>query len=201
MSRPSFHTKHFIFTPKDLAAYSNELVREFPQIRFYEWPTEREQNSENPSPPHVRFRSSLDACDRYASIVFDPTWTPKWEPPGRVDWWYLENSPLPNGEVEPGGFFTNRDGSLRLSGGRIYIRCAPGDKKHASLARKALRLIEKVATNRCQSLRYPSFEIVWRAEKGHNEWIGHDAARWAREAPDRLLDYKDYLKSGLRPLD
>ena len=108
---------------------------------------------------------------------------------------------MPNGAFGLYGFRTNADGSEELGTSEIYFRCSPRSKTHAAVARKALRLVEGVASNRCECVRWPSLEVTWRAEKGHNLWIGRDAARWSREAPNRLLNYSHGLGIFNRLLD
>ena len=121
MLRPSLHRRRFALTPPDLAAYSKLLLAQFPGVRFHEWPMEAEKRSKYTSPPKLRYRSSLDECGRYASIVFDPSWTPDWDPPGEFNWWVLHGSPMPNGEAFLSGFLSNADGSQRLQSGEIYF--------------------------------------------------------------------------------
>ncbi len=85
--------------------------------------------------------------------------------------------------------------------GRLYFRCGKGNKEHLALARKALRLLGKVASNKIQVVEYPSLEVVARYPKGAFLWIGHDAARWLREDPARMAYYNENWKRGYRPLD
>jgi hypothetical protein len=193
----------FAFTKRDLADYSRLLRSALPTIRIFEEPTVRERSSKNTSAPALRFRESLADCEGgYAQFVLDPAWEPVWRPPHDRSDWILVPIPWPDGEVETGRIRDDeKNRPPYISDGRIYFRCEKGNKEHAALARKALRLIEKIADSGCENLRYPSYEIVWRLEKGHNIWIGRDAARWAREDPRRLLAYDSNLRMGLRPLD
>ena len=203
MERVSFRRRHFVFSREDAAAFSELLRDAFPDVRFFDAPTQREIASENPTPPELHIlRSLADARQPQVDIQFDPHWKPQWKPPGAANWWVLMAAPWPSGEVDlGGGVFQNRDGPPHMAGGYVYFRCEPGNKAHASLASKALRLISKIATNRYQAVRYPSYEVIWSLDKGGLFWLGHHAIRWARESPDRLLHYSSHQKIGYRPLD
>lgn len=102
-------------------------------------------------------------------------------------------------------------GPERLREAQILIHTAPHHKGHARFAREIWRLLTQVATNRPQVLvRYPEYEVMPQPPAASGLWTGHDALRWARENPTRLLAYErsrlttraaDVLGYGYRPAD
>jgi hypothetical protein len=92
-----------------------------------------------------------------------------------------------------------------MEGGQIYFRCDKGNAAHMSLARKGLRLLTKVATNKVAYVHYPSLEVKNRSGNGGLVWCGFHALEWCRQAPDRFLAYSSLLNRregyGYRPLD
>ncbi len=70
------------------------------------------------------------------------------------------------------------------------------------MARRLLYLLGKVATNRNHVyVGYPGYQVITVFEKGGTCWLGHDAIRWAREDPRRLLTMDAASRGGLRPMD
>lgn len=104
-------------------------------------------------------------------------------------------------------------GPERLRDAQILIHTAPHHKGHARFARQICRLLAQFATNQRQVLvRYPEYEVLPQAPGATSSglWIGHDALRWARENPTRLLAYErsrlttraaDCLGYGYRPAE
>jgi len=203
--RPSFHGREFVLSPQDLVTFIESLVATFPNLRIYEHPRGTETVSEKPSPPELRFLVPSAVPDvRGASLEFNPEWTPQWRRIyGDHGFWVQTGVRYPSGELYTSEFVGEpQEGDPpHITRGRIYIRCEPGNKEHAAAARKVMQLLSKVATNKFQCVRYPSLEVIHRLTKGATLWIGHDAVRWAREAPDRMLDYSPGHKIGNRPLD
>ncbi len=103
-------------------------------------------------------------------------------------------------------------GPERIGEGMIEIHLAPHHKGHARFARQIYRLLAQFTTNERQVLvGYPHYEVRPQPERPlFGLWIGHDALRWAREDPKRLLAYDrspmssrtpDDLGQGYRPKD
>src|SRR3546814_5558797 len=79
--------------------------------------------------------------------------------------------------------------------GYVSFVCRKDNKRDLAIAGKALRLLRKIATNRLQTVRYPSMETIARCEKGSIVWLGQDAIRWCREDPNRMLNYDERARS------
>ncbi len=112
----------------------------------------------------------------------------------------------------PGGHTpANAHGPEHCGEGQIEIHLAPHHKGHARFARQIFRLLAQFTTNERQvRVRYPHYEPFPEPPGPplFGLWIGHDALRWAREDPKRLLAYEwspmskrtpDYLGYGYRP--
>ncbi len=205
--------RYFCLTRKDQSDYWELLTAAFPEIRCYVEPHHSLLTGERPPelgvyrhPPPQAPRIFLDFVD----FVFDADWRPIWERWGRGQWWSIENFSLPNGEFDRGGniVIRSRPNSKeppsdpdRVVSGRITFRSKKDDREQEAIARKGIRLIAKVASNRIAAVEYPSLRILRRHEKGGWLWIGHDAARICRENPYCFAYYNGYLKQGYRPLE
>lgn len=192
----------FAFTPTDTAAYVRLLMEAFPTLRFFARWNLSETLSSRPAPPVTRWLGAEElATVNCATPVFDPSWKPMWERARDGSWRYAAPSSRPYGDFYHSQFHEpNKDQPRHIGEGRFNIGYTPGNKEQASIARKAMRLVGKVAVNSYQCLSWPSYEVVTRIEKGGIFWIGHDAARWVRESPDRMLWYDSGHKMGLQPL-
>jgi hypothetical protein len=192
-------------TRPDVARYSDLLVEAFPDIWFLRELSYKEKNSLEP--PSVMPTQSLttlyEVGGQRCGIEFGENWKPEWEL-GKFGW-SLANLKYPNGEFELGsmGWGWQSDPSIPESMwyGRIYFRVNKDDKTQVAIARKALGLLRKMASNRTQTVAYPSLQVLSRNERGSMIWIGEDAARWCREKPYRMIAYQANYGSGLRPLD
>jgi len=188
--------REIVLSSADQLAYAEVLAREFPEARFLDDPYTLPKN-EKPSEATVR---SLAECRcENVVIVFDPAWRPEWkgEPNSpKSNCWYIRNLPLPNGRFERGRGIRQKkrpddtfagEISEGIESGRIYFRIAPNDREQEMLARKALRLIGKIASNKGLLLvRYPSQAVIC-PETRSEWWIGFDARRWCLEKPTRSL--------------
>jgi hypothetical protein len=94
---------------------------------------------------------------------------------------------------------------LSDSGPRGFAGAEKGNAAHMSLARKGLRLLTKVATNKVAYAHYPSLEVKNRSGNGGLVWCAFHALEWRLQAPDRFLAYSSLLSGregyGYRPLD
>lgn len=189
-------TREIIFSSADQLAYAEILARAFPDIRFLDIPSTLPKNEK---PPEATVRSLAECSREEVLIVFDPAWRPAWKCDSDMpssNRWYVRDLPLPNGSFERGRGIRRReqhkdpgDGKTpeSIESGRIYFRIAANDKAQEAVARKALRLIGKVASNKnLLRIRHPSLEVIW-PQMTSEWWIGFDARRWCLEKPTRSL--------------
>ncbi len=191
-----FRVREWVVTLADELAYADLLVEAFPGVRFIE---SRNPVSIKKPPPNIQPQASLADCVSYmVDIVFDPSWTLQWRPCKEVDWWCRGPIPLPNGTMDRETIW-RPEGAPRpiprdmekishwgLYKGRIYFRIAHGNKEHEAFARKALRLIGKMASKK-NFVRVASDTLEVIAPARFVPWIGNDARRWCLEKPDRRL--------------
>lgn len=205
MAHVLIRRRHVVLSPKDEADYGALLSEAFPEVRFYDELCHAEENRPG-RPPRIPLRRSLADCRReFVGILFEPDWKPRWHRVTPYKWRTVGNWPYPNGHMERSGRIlpASERSPESIPTGEIYFRCFKGDAEHMAVARKALRLLTKVAVNRCMSVDWPSMEVVDRCEGGGRYWIGHDAIRWAREDPSRFVGFFPYASGywGFRPLD
>jgi len=125
----------------------------------------------------------------------DNCWPGKWYPNGPIRFCgYIRTEELPGGDVE------------FVPEGEIYFRCRQERPEDMKLARKIMRALNKVMSNKNLGHTYaPAFPPPRPTEKGYPVWVGHEARAWARAAPNRLhMTYRgprEGTLAGLRPLD
>lgn len=137
--------------------------------------------------------------------ILDPSWQPEYfiekGVGGCGDSALLTSRHLPSVAIMPGCevLEEDKDWPQRLHGGQIAVNCEKGNEAHLAFARRVFRLFSRFATNRNQlAISYPSYRArIW--EKGSYAWLGHDAMRWAREHPRRMLLFQQW--HGFRPYD
>lgn len=211
----STRQRQTIFLKTDDAAYSKTLVRAFPGVRFWDCvPFDILKNRERP--PDVKPLRSLAECrDWLVDIVFDPDWRPRWVWDEYFNEWRKGSVSIPSGVVERSmdpyhrgnerwawdersedwkrrpASSPVRPGEERwiLSSGRIYYRFLTGNKAQEAAARKAIRLIDKVASNRdLMAVDAVTLEVLHPTCIGAPS-VGHHARRWCLEDPTRLLKF------------
>lgn len=212
--RCGFRGREWVVTLADELAYAELLAEAFPGVRFLE---SRNPVSINKPPLDIQPRASLTDCvASMVHIVFDPSWTLRWEPSKVSNWWTYDSDSLPNGTMDrmtiwyprgaPGHQPYDMDGTSHwgagLHKGRIYFRIVPGNENHEAFARKALRLIGKMASKRnFVHVANDTNEVLGPAR--FVPWIGNDARRWCLEKPDRrlagVLSRPGFVGWGLRP--
>lgn len=207
--RPSMPGREFVLMEADQQAYVALLREAFPDIGFL--PSDHDFRYGKP-PPAAELQPTMANMKPRSdcTVCFTPGWRPA----------LTTNSdrslgvtlpPMPNASIDRGGSISEageRNGTLwppTIGGGRIYFRCEKGNAAHMSLARKGLRLLTKVATNKVAYVHYPSLKVKNRTGNGGLVWCGFHALEWCRQAPDRFLDYSPLLNGregyGYRPLD
>jgi hypothetical protein len=194
--------RHFALVREDLDAYACLLTEAFPDIRFYKPSWDEKRNPEHP--PKLRFQKDF-ASEGYGnfSILWSPEkWKPNWE---WLKWgeWYDGMMLWPNGVIECGEGIVPEQGKWPqfLFPGQIYFRCRKDNKEDMRMARKGLRLLTKVASNRNQVMvEIPSMKEFARFEKGNMLWIGHHAREWLLQDPRRMTDISSRSSTqGIRP--
>lgn len=196
--RVSTRQRQTIFLEADETAYSEVLTRAFPGVRFWDYvPWEISSNKERP--PETLPLCALTECQGdYVDIEFDPDWRPRWVWNEYHSEWKSQSSgqSLISGVIERHKTpIRGKAGRITLYSGRIYYRFDPDDKEEVAIARKALRLIDKVASNRdLMVLDIKTLEIRSPTCIGAPS-VGHHARRWCLAEPDRLLDLSGHPKS------
>jgi hypothetical protein len=200
--------RHIVFTWQDEQAYLDLLRARFPSVRVYLNPVSSALYG--PEPPEVPLLTRVpERFSIFLEFVFSPEWKPAWEWDEKSGKWYMGGLAYPNGTMlrcrtvtkpthrpeTDSGF-----GPPVLMEGEIYFRCRKDVPEDMKIARSALRLIGKVASNRNQVVvQYPTLEVRGSVEKGGWWWIGNDAKRWLLEEPDRMTAYKSVSQRGIRP--
>lgn len=200
--------RHVVFTWRDEQAYLDLLRARFPSVRVYLNPLSSE--IEGPEPPVVPMLTTVpERFSTFLEFAFSPGWKPTWERDERSGEWRMRGFGYPNGTMlrcratkkckrrsDLGPGFD----PPTLDEGEIYFRCRKDVPDDLKLARAALRLIGKIASNRNQVVvQYPILENRGPLEKGSFWWIGNDARRWLLEEPDRMTAYSVVSQQGIRP--
>lgn len=185
--------RQFVLMREDIGRYSDLLIEAFPGMRFFE----RYPHNEEGPPDLAVYRSLRDFDGQATEIVFAAAdWVPEWKRSERTGWWVLANRPGFNGRIDRGSgnvltktaVFDGRERTLEyLSDGRIYFRCRKWAPEELKAARKALRLLTKVATNKVAPTWWPSGRQPHGVISGDTTWCGHNALRWVIGHPDRRL--------------
>jgi hypothetical protein len=207
--RPSMPGRHFVLMEADQQAYVAQLRTAFPDIGFL--PSGHDFRYSKPPPPAELQPTMANMHPRaFCTVSFTPGWRPELttNSDGSLG---VTDPPRPNASIQRGGWISEageRNGTLwppKIEGGHIYFRCEKGNAAHMSLARKGLRLLTNVATNKVAFVHYPSLRVKDGSGKGVMVWCGFHALEWCREAPDRFLAYGPLLNGregyGYRPLD
>lgn len=218
--RPSFRTKHICLTLDDWGRIGDDLVRQFPTIRFRRQITTAEWKGE--ALPDIKIENSLRPIlwSSRESHAFDAFFDPDsqlglrrelykpYDGEGYMVWRYNRTG-VPRLDIStPAGrphWGWNGKGPERLSQAKIDFAGEPGNKNHLALAQQIFGIIRrqvKKAPLLCVS--YPSYEARPSTRDTRLEWITQDAMRWAREDPKRLLmpDMNpDGTGWGYRPVD
>ena len=184
--------RRFCLSRRDLDDYAKLLVEAFPDIRFFRLSFEEERNSKQR--PVLIFHNDF-ASTNYGqlNIIWSPeTWDPQLTLHPRYNSWSHGRLPWPNGTIGCSGkISTSRSDELSfMEDGQIYFRCRKGNDDDMRTARKGLRLLTKVASNRHQAVvEVPSLKVIERMEKGRDLWIGRHARQWFLDDPRRITDY------------
>ena len=194
-------------TEVDLERFSDLLKQTFPRVRFMEG-----IKSDDPErPPTVTFRNSLAGLDpdnrgNGYVILPPPYWEPtlEWQEPDhgfKFGYWRFMDLDIPRVYVVRGSGPTF--GMITYGGKRLpphvetsrfsnsYLRI---DDERRRFKNKVWRLMGKIATCKLQHIWWPNMERDRRVS-GLSIWAGHDAIRWAREDPARVL----FIQGSLMP--
>ena len=199
--RPSFRTKRPCLTLEDWGRIGDDLVRQFPMIRFMRRLSDAEWRGEEL--PDLRIESDLRSVlppksyEFYAFFEPDLQLNLRREVPkpytgysGNDTVWRFNTWGLPRLSVTP-GVGPNRGwdgkGPEQINPGQIDFAGEPGNKNHQALAQQIFGIVRRHITKEpLRVVKYPSGETVLH-RKGGLDWVGKDALRWAREDPKRLL--------------
>ena len=205
--RPSMPGREFVLAEADQQAYVALLTAAFPQVGFLRSSYDFRYGK---PPPPAELQPTMAAMHPrdFCKICFTPGWRPQLttNSDGSLD---VTDPPRPNASIQRGGWTSEPDERKgwppTMEGGRIYFRCDKGNAEQMSVARKGLRLLTKVATNKVAYVHYPSLEVKYGDGSGGLVWCGFHALEWCRQAPDRFLGYSALLNAregyGYRPLD
>ncbi len=212
--RPSVFSRYVCLSPLDWKLFATALEEAFPTALYNRHLTIAEEIGAEKPELHL-VQSLWDPDLKYPiEMHFDPA--TKLTIKKGVRWSVsIEGQSWPQIGLGKGTEPTPADdmGPERFTEGLIEIHTAPHHKGHARFARQIYRLLARFTTNQRQVLvRYPHYEVVPEppGPPSFGLWIGHDALRWAREDPKRLLAYDlspmskrtaDYLGNGYRPKD
>ena len=188
--------EQIILIAADEMAYSQLLTQTFPGVRFWD-DIPRETLQDRTRPPDALPLRSLTECRGFsAEIIFDPDWLPRWEWNEKIGQWNKGPFPYPNAVIQR-ITRTWRDEEIRDAQesnhktwgcGRIFFRIFAGNREHESIARKAIRLLNKIASNKDLMMAYTETLEIFYLKCRYAPLIGHHARRWCLEKPDRLLD-------------
>ncbi|HLO75373.1 MAG TPA: hypothetical protein VK196_02830 [Magnetospirillum sp.] len=198
----SFRSRKACLTSADLAAFSALLVENFPTARYFAPP--HFTKCDGPEPPEVLLAFSLATLPDYGIyMTIDENWLPQWARCPEDGSWVLSFPRLPYVRFLVGRMRSaDRQRPEHIDPLEIDVSCRPHRKEDFAMARRLFHLLGKVATNRNQVyVSYPDYEVVTVFEKGGTLWMGHDAIRWAREDPLRLLTMHPSGRGGIRPMD
>lgn len=200
--RPSFRTKQVCLTLDDWGRISDDLVRQFPTIRFRHQITPAERRGE--APPDIKIEHSLRPIlwSSRESHAFDAFFDPDFQLGLRRELykpsdgkgfmvWRYNRTGVPRLDIWPSGrpyWGWNGKGPERLGEAKIDFAGEPGNKNHLALAQQIFGIIRRqVKKEPLLYVDYPSYDSRPSMRNTSLEWITRDAMRWAREDPKRLL--------------
>jgi hypothetical protein len=213
--RPWFRSKRYVYLREDEATFSRVLMARFPSARFFNGIVPGAGRQELPRLPV--YSNMADCPDRFLTFMalLPPDWKPRFSRREDLEAWSVANLPwpyfyfnrYPEPLLPPGKVSETKPHCRFLKAAEITAGCEPGNKAHLALAAKIFRVVgdKSVVTNRVAPVLFPSLELstttpgLWRTIG-----FGHSAVAWARERPDRLLNYEAYgggYQFGYRPLD
>lgn len=200
----SFRCRDACLTPADLKVFSTLLVENFAAARYFVPP--HFTKCDGLEPPNVPIALKLaDLPDYKIYMTLDEEWLPQWGRSPEDGSWVLNYPRLPYVRFLVGRMWpADRRYPERIDSLEIQCSCRPHRKEDFAMARRLFHLLGKVATNRNQVyVSYPGYEVITVFEKGGqgSVWLGHDAIRWAREDPRRLLTMHASGRGGIRPMD
>lgn len=195
----SFRSREVCLTEADWTVFAALLVEHLPEARYFCIP----KDCGGIDPPELQQGLRLqDVLNCEIWVHFQLDWAPQWR--WRDTSWIMCKWPRqPRVCIQYVGKINsvqpNKPEHIYCS--KIDFSCRPGNMEDYALARRLFHLLGKVATNRHQKVvDFPNYETVRVSEKGSSFWLGHDAIRWAKEDPKRILCFQS-AQWGIRPLD
>lgn len=205
----------------DWQIFADALAEEFPGARYYYEPMVLFRLFTVPPPiflgDHMfRLEGLGSACPPEVDMHFDRDWQIKWKrpepgvdvPAGSGDVAWASNSPRsPTFRFVFGQARPAQDGHPpHITDGYLWMFFAPGNEQQFATCRRIMHLFRSVADKTAQVLLMgPRQKEIRRYAGVSPYWLGKDAARWARESPERMLFYCQYSKPetswGIRPVD
>lgn len=213
--RPWFRNRRICFIMEDWRRVGEALQAASPGIRYMRGgrPTEIFGATPPPIQPGTNLCEIVqEAAEKgvSVSIVFDTDWYYEPVPPGRDRWWtqkYRNRLPLARIRSTSRIYPAGPRAPEHVYDGDISFSVEPKNQQQVAFMRAFWSLLGKFSSNRNQvEVTYPGYEY-FNPKTVTNLWIGHEAARWARDNPGRLLDYKQIaangpiLGAGLRPVE
>lgn len=193
-ARPSVLSRSVCLSPLDWTRFATALEEAFPDALYSRAPSLAELT--RAAPPKLRLEHSL--CRPGADGPTQMHFSPETELILKRDMgWHVSREGLFWPQMSVGRpvapLPAHAHGPERLREGQILIHLAPQHTGHARFARQMWQLLAQFTTDQRQVLvRYPDYEVMPQLSGASSSglWIGHDALRWAREHPTRLLAYE-----------
>lgn len=217
--RPSMLGRYVCLSPLDWKLFATALEEAFPDALYSSWDLTMAEQKQAEQPVPLLERSLWHPGLIYPiDMHFDPeTILNVKKSSSPILGWYVSVIGQSWPQIRLGKGLEPKPaddmGPERHQAGQIEIHIAPHHKGHARFVRQIYRLLAQFTTNERQvRVRYPHYELFPEPPGPplFGLWIGHDALRWAREDPKRLLGYErsamstrtpDYLGYGYRPKD
>jgi len=214
--RPSFRTKHVCLTMEDWGRIGDDLVKQFPKIRFVRGISDAEWRGE--AQPDIRIEENLRAVllsvreSRVFRAFFEPNLQlglrrELYESTNGESYmvWRSNPSGLPRIRVRTSAgpdMGWDGKGPEQLRNDKIEFACEPGNKNHLALAQQFFGILRRQISKEPLVSVGPGYEVQPTSRTAALEWIGKDAMRWAREDTKRLLrSSQSHGDWGFRPVD
>ena len=211
-SYPVMNSRIVWLTEVDWRNFTDMVAEAFPTVRYYDDLTYAETVAAA-RPERPVYKSLFETRNAYTGHFVEGCFDPDWRPPvmqqpnssrpGHMEW-VQGNSPNPSfllHMTRPMWTTETLKTAPFMEFSQITFYSDRGNEEQRRMAMLFFRLLGKVCTNRNQmQISMPGRELLCHGPKGSLFWLGHDAIRWAREDPQRVLFYNDRTWA-LRPDD